>query len=319
VIITRYALLRLDFWSDGLRTIIDDVCFALGTGIVAVMVLKLISAAAQWYRDDLEPEKDRDSLEPFLVVLQRSAYALLLIVWISIVLSHFGINITALSAVLVLVVVVISLGARDVISDAITGFIILIDQPFRVGDVIAIEELNKWGDVVDIGTRVTRIRTREYQYVIVPNSKIGTSQVVNYTFPDPKYRVNSEIPVAYGSDFDQVRRVVEEAVRGVEGVVPDHPVEALFLDYGHSARRVQVRWWIDNMHQEWYIMDRVNEALETAFAEAGIEMPVTTRELIVQVDPETVKDLPRSTGEPNSPGKSAGPSSLSDEAKIGNG
>ena len=284
VFVVRYALLRLDFLSDGLRTLINDLCFTVGTLIILAMVLKLIRTAGQWYRDDLEPGQDKERLEPFLLVLQRLAYALVIIIWISIVLSHFGINVTVLSAVLVVVALVISLGAKDVISDAINGFVILLDQPFRAGDAIEIEELNKWGTVVDIGSRRTRIRTRDNQNVIVPNSKIGASQIVNYTFPDPQYRVRSTIPVAYGSDFEQVQRVVEEAVRGVEGVLPDKPVEALFLEYGHSARLVRVQWWIDDMLQEWYIMDRVNKALEIAFEQAGIEMPVTTRDFIVKVD-----------------------------------
>jgi len=176
--------------------------------------------------------------------------------------------------------------------------------------------MGKWGDVVDIGTRVTRIRTRDHRNVTIPNSKIGTSQVVNFTFPDPKFRVHSEIPVAYGSDFDQVRRVVEEAVRSVEGVLPDHPVDALFLDYGHSARQVQVRWWIDDMHQEWYIVDRVNEALEIAFAKEGIEMPVTTRDLAVRMQPGTGERLSLSGGDPE---LSARPLAASREPDEGDG
>jgi small-conductance mechanosensitive channel len=180
---------------------------------------------------------------------------------------------------------VISLGARDIISDAISGVIILLDEPFRVGDVIAVEELDKWGEVVDVGTRTTRIRTRDSRLVIVPNSKIGASQVINYTFPDNEYRVYSDILVAYGSDFDQVRRVAQGAVRSVQGVLPEEPVDVLFHEYGVSARIMRVRWWIDDMNQEKRIIDGVNEALEIAFDEAGIGMPVTTRNLIVQVDP----------------------------------
>jgi small-conductance mechanosensitive channel len=301
VFVIRYALLRLDFLGDGLRTFINDLCFTVGSAIVLAMILKLIRAAGQWYRKDIEPEKDKERLEPFLLVLQRLAYALAIIVWISIVLSHFGINVTALSAVLVVIALVISLGAKDVISDAINGFVILLDQPFRVGDAVGIEELDKWGDVVDIGTRRTRIRTRDNEYVIVPNSMIGASQIFNYTFPNPRYRVHSTIPVAYGSDFDQVQRVVEEAVRGVEGVLPDHPIEALFLEYRHSARLVRVQWWVDDMLQEWYIMDRVNKALEIAFGQAGIEMPVTTRDLIVKVDTES-EEVSRSYRESGLPG-----------------
>ena len=109
--------------------------------------------------------------------------------------------------------------------------------------------------------------------------------MINCTFPDPRYRVYSGIRVAYGSESDQVRRVVHDAVRGIDGVLPDQPVDVLFHEYGVTARVMRVRWWIDDMHEEKHITDRVHEALEIAFDKAEIEMPVTTRELVVRREP----------------------------------
>jgi small-conductance mechanosensitive channel len=289
IIFLHYALLRLDFLSDGLRTLINDIAFVIGLALIVALILKLIQFFGQQFRDKLDPGKDKERLEPMIMLLQRSGYGLVIIVGVSVCLSHFGLEVTALSVILILVAFVLSFSAKDIISDAITGFIILLDQPFRVGDVIEIEELNKWGEVVDIGTRTTRIVTRDNRFVIVPNSKIGDSQIINYTFPDPTFRVYSEILVPYGSDFDQVRHVAIAAVRTVEGVLPEAPVDVLFNEYGLSARKMRVRWWIDNMHREKRISDQVNEALEIAFAQAGIGMPVTTRSLIVQVEPETTE------------------------------
>ena len=194
-----------------------------------------------------------------------NACLLVLVIAVSIGLNHFGIQITILAGILVLGALVIGLGARDVIADAISGLIILMDQPFRVGDIIATEELGTWGKVIDIGTRTTRILTRDKRMAIVPNSRIGARQVINYTFPEPNYRVYSEIPVAYGSDLDRVRRVVHDAVRGIDGILPDQPVDVLFLEYGVSARVMRVRWWINDMYRERPIIAQVNEALEIAF------------------------------------------------------
>jgi small-conductance mechanosensitive channel len=134
--------------------------------------------------------------------------------------------------------------------------------------------------------------------------------VLNYTFPEPNYRVYSEIPVAYGSDLDRVRRVVDDAVRGIDGILPDQPVDVLFLEYGVSARVMRVRWWINDMYRERPIIAQVNEALEIAFEKAGIEMPVTTRDLIVRVEPETAERLSRSHGEPHTPGMPPAGSSM---------
>jgi small-conductance mechanosensitive channel len=66
-------------------------------------------------------------------------------------------------------------------------------------------------------------------------------------------------------------------------VLADQPVDVLFYEYGVSARRVRVRWWITNSHQEKHIIDRMNQALEIAFDQAGIVMPVTTRNLNVSM------------------------------------
>jgi MscS family membrane protein len=304
VLVLRYSVLRLDFWSDGLRTFLDDAFFVLGLLVILVTVLKLINFVASWYWDSLDPDKDKTRLEPIIVIIQRFAYGIVLIVGASAGLSHFGIQVTALAAALIVIALALSLGAKDLISDAISGFVILIDQPFRVGDVIGIEELNKWGDVVDIGTRTTRIRTRDNRLAIVPNSRISASQVINYTF-DPTYRVYIDLRVAYGSDFDRVRSAARDAVRGVEGVLLDQPVDVLFHEYGLSARTMRVRWWIADMHMEKLIIDRVNEALEIAFDKAGIEMPVTTRNLMVKVDSETVEQLSPSHGGTLSPGKTS--------------
>lgn len=76
-----------------------------------------------------------------------------------ILLSHYGVNVTALTAALGLSGLALALAARDTIADVISGLIILIDQPFRVGDRIEVEKVGTWGEVVEIGLRTTRIRT----------------------------------------------------------------------------------------------------------------------------------------------------------------
>jgi small-conductance mechanosensitive channel len=129
----------------------------------------------------------------------------------------------------------------------ISGIIILLDAPFRVGDRIEIQGLDTWGDVVDIGLRTTRIRTLDNRMVIVPNSNISKNQVVNYTYPDPRYRTQTEIGVAYGSDLRQVRELITESLRDIPGVIQDKPVDILFLEFGESAINLRVRWWMDRI------------------------------------------------------------------------
>ena len=98
--------------------------------------------------------------------------------------------------------------------------------------------------------------------------------------------MQTDVGVAYGSDFHQVRRVIKDAVCGVEGVLSDKPVDVLFLKFGDSARTMRVRWWIDTIHDEYPMLDQVNVALETALDEAGIDMPFHTYALNVKLEGE---------------------------------
>jgi len=159
----------------------------------------------------------------------------------------------------------------------------LSDQPFRAGDSILIKELDTWGDVLDIGTRTTRVRTQENRELIVPNSQIAKSPIVNYNYPDTNYRLQSDIRIAYGIDIDHVRQIAVEAVRSVTFVLADEPVDVLFIEFD-SARKVRVRWLIATFKDKWYALDEVNTALESAFDKAHIDMPPATYALHVHIE-----------------------------------
>jgi len=100
------------------------------------------------------------------------------------ILSHFNVDVTALLATLGLIGLALSLAAQDTLNDIINGVLIWLDRPFRIGDRIEIQGDKMWGDVIDIGTRSTRILLIDNTMVIVPNSVIGKNQVINYSYPD---------------------------------------------------------------------------------------------------------------------------------------
>jgi small-conductance mechanosensitive channel len=261
VLLTRYAITHLGFINDRLRTILDDAIFLLGLVVVTRIAFKLIHFSGQWYRDHLEPDKDRERLDAMVLMIQRVAGGLVLVLGGSIGLNHFGINIPVILALLLVIVLVIAIVSRGIVSDIFGGFLILIDQPFRVGDAVWIEALDTWGEVMDIGMRRTHIRTRDNGVVIVPNGKVIEGRVTNYSYPEPSYRAQIDIGVEYGAEFDEVRRIIQGALREVEGVLPDKPVDVLFVNFGEYARVVQVRWWVESMQHNKRVLDRVNIAI----------------------------------------------------------
>ena len=119
--------------------------------------------------------------------------------------------------------------------------------------------------------------------VIVPNSIISKSLVVNHAYPNTEYRIQIHIGVAYGTDLEFARKTLVDAVREVEGVMPHRPVEALFLEFGDSALIFRVRWWLETYVDTRRMFDRVNTAMYNALNGAGIEIPFPQQDLNVRL------------------------------------
>jgi small-conductance mechanosensitive channel len=280
----RLAVMRLGFIDVRLRTALDDIFFIASLGLLTLIVLKLIDCVIDWYRENLEPKKNQEKLDPVILLIRHGSSILVIITAVVIGLAHFGITSNVLNALLIIIVIGLLLIARDTISDVLNGFVILIDEPFRVGDAIRIEGWDEWGWVMEIGARTTRIRTRDNQLVIVPNASLVAGQVVNYTYPDPAIRMHTDFRLDYGSDLSQIRRVIEDTMRGTDEVLPDKPVQIRFRQFGESTRLIRVHWWISTCDKQFYMADRVNAALEAALAEAGFNISFTKYQVDLTTD-----------------------------------
>jgi small-conductance mechanosensitive channel len=257
------ATIRLDFISPGVKRILADVYFVLGLILATLIVWSLVDLAYGLYHQKAVKEGREEQLHPILLLLRRIASILVVSIAVYILFAHFGVNITALLAAFGIAGLALSLAAQDTLADAISGFIILADQPYRVG--------------------------------------ISKNQVVNYTFPDPRYRIQTHIGIDYGSDIEEVRELIVETVRQVEGVLPDRPVDSLYIEMGDTAMIFRVRWWIESYEDTRRMFDRVNTALQGVFDAHGIETPYPIHTMNLQVDKNTAANLSEAFRE-NSPG-----------------
>lgn len=275
----RFASTRLDLFSETAIVQLDNVYFIINAFIVFIILWRLTGNLTSWYVSEIAPQTESKLDEQIMPFLQRIIYIILIIVTVIILLDHFDIEVSGLVATLGISSFAIALAAQAALSDIISGFIIMIDRPYSIGDRIEILDLNTWGDVIDIGLRSTRVRTRDARMVIVPNSVIGKSLVVNYSYPDSQYRNQIEVGIAYGTDIEFARKIIVDAVKEVEGVLKDHKVEALFLQFGDSALIFRVRWWLESYVDTRRMFDRVNTAIYNALNEAGIKIPFPQRDV----------------------------------------
>ncbi len=274
--VAQYSLARLDFLDTKVQLTLVDAYFVLYLVILYVLASRVISKMAAWLIT-VSSKGEENLGKQLLPFLTRVMLLVATLIAGIILLGHFNVEVGGLVATLGIGSLAIALAAQETLSDTIAGFVIMLDKPFRIGDRIEMLELGTWGDVMDIGMRSTRIRTRDNRMAIIPNSVIGKSLVVNHSYPDKNYRLEIEIGVAYGSDLEKVRKVLTDAVRKVEGVMQELPVEALFLSFGEFSLVFRVRWWLDSFVDTRRMFDRVNTSMYEALSASEIELPFPQR------------------------------------------
>lgn len=291
VFVLQFAIGRLDFLGSLFTLDLTDIYFVAYFSIFFLLAWRATSTLTSWYQEDVSKNRNAELAKQLMPFVSRVLLILLTILGGIILFDHFNIEASGLVATLGIGSLAIALAAQAALSDTISGFIIMIDRPYRIGDRIEILELGTWGDVMDIGLRSTRIRTRDNRMAVVPNSLIAKNMVVNHSYPDDKFRLQIELGIAYGTDLEFARKTMVEAVEKVDGVLKDRPVEALFLQFGESALTFRVRWWLDSYVDTRRMFDRVNTAIYNALNEARIKMPYPQRDVNFKIGKEQRKNI----------------------------
>jgi MscS family membrane protein len=279
------------FQNERAVDLFSDLAFLAYLGLATVTVWQLVDRAIDLYADRIAAEGQAATVEKLRPIMRRWARVLILVFGILVGLGRLQVGFSVPTLLVILLGLTVGLAARDTLSDIIAGFFILIDQPFRVGDRVEVEGVETWADVVRIGLRTSALRTRHNVEIVVPNSTIGNNQVINYSYPDSRYRLQTYVDIAFGTDVERARQVMIDAVRQADFVLPGEPVEALYAEIGKSGMVFRVRWWID-FYRDWErAYDCVHTALRNALKEATIESPYPSQSLHVQVDDRTLAEV----------------------------
>ena len=163
---------------------------------------------------------------------------------------------------------------RDILQNFLAGILILLTQPFRIGDQIVVEGYE--GTVEEIQTRATFLKTYDGRRVVIPNADLFTNSVtVNTAFPHR--RIEQTVGIGYGDDIATARRLIVEAMRETDGVLADPAPDAIVVGFGASSVDLRARWWVEPPQKisALNVQDRVLEAIKRRLNENGIDLPCT--------------------------------------------
>jgi small-conductance mechanosensitive channel len=196
-------------------------------------------------------------------------------------LQSLGVNLSSLVVFGGAVGVGVGLGLQNLVSNFVSGLILLIEQPIRIGD--RIETKDTFGDVVRIAARSTWIRTNDNVVIIVPNNEFINNSVTNWTANDPNVRISIPVGVGYNSDPERVRELLLRAAADHPDVLPDPKPDVIFSEYGDNSLNFVLRvWTCTRAHTPVILKSDLYFALFKVFADNGIELPFPQRDLHIR-------------------------------------
>ena len=174
-------------------------------------------------------------------------------------------------------------GLQEIFANFVSGLIIFIEQPVRVGDIVTLGDVT--GSVTRIRIRATTITNWDRKEYIVPNREFITGRLLNWTLSDQTNRVVVEVGVAYGSDISQVREIILQAARDNEEVLDDPSPVVTFEAFGDSSLNFVLRCFLPTLENRLATIHDLHAAINDRFREAEIEIPFPQRDLNVRQVP----------------------------------
>jgi len=289
--------------TDDIRTILESASlpvveislWKVFTAIVSVGVLLWIALKLGTILD--QRIQGIDDLTPSLrVLLGKITRISLMIFAVLLGMQFLNINLTALTVLSGAVGVGIGFGLQKVVSNFISGIIILMDQSIKPGDTITLGETFGW--IRELRARFVSVITRDGREYLIPNEDFITTQVVNWSFSNKYVRLDVPFGVSYESDPHEVIRLAKEATSAIERVDSTyHPPVCWMTEFGDSSINFLLRFWINDPQRGLTnIRGTVMLALWDAFKEHDIKIPFPHREVIMRT-PVTVESSEAKQGQ----------------------
>lgn len=176
-------------------------------------------------------------------------------------------------------------GLQEIFANLVSGLIILVERPIRVGDIVSVGDVT--GTITRMQMRATTVTDYDRRELIVPNKKFITDNVINWTLSDPISRVVLPVGVAYGTDVNRVRRILLRIAAECPYVLDDPPPNTLFKGFGDSTLNVQLMVFIPERSVYVDVVNELNSAIAREFASAKIS--IAFPQLDLHLDPENFR------------------------------
>lgn len=270
--------------AEQVQEMIDGFIRALPHILIALIVFFIFSLIGITVRALIQRGSNRYGRRPNLgIVLGRLAQWSILLLGLVLAMVIVFPSFTAAQLVQLLGIgsVAIGFAFRDILQNFMSGLILLIGEPFRIGDQIVVNGFE--GTVEDVQTRDTSIRTYDGRKILVPNAYFLTNIVTVNTAFDMR-RIEYDIGIGYDDDVAHARHVILETLSSLDGILADPAPEVLVVGLGEYSVNLRARWWIQPPRRADMVETRnqILRALTVSLRANGVQIPYPIQQVIIQ-------------------------------------
>lgn len=287
IVLWTGAILNIFGGLDDFLNLLSETTFTFGTttisilGIITGVTTMVVLIYAALFLSGIIDNKLREAptVTPSArVLLSKLSRIVLVVLAFLFAISSMGIDLTALAVFGGAIGVGLGFGLQKVVSNFISGVILLLDKSIKPGDVIEIS--GTYGRINKLAARYTSVISRDGREHLVPNEDIITQPVINWTFSDKKVRRHLPVNVAYSSDLEQAMGLMMEAANESTRVIKNPEPRVLIKGFGDNGVDLELRMWIrDSENGVSNIASDVYLTIWNKFNEAGVEFPFPQRDI----------------------------------------
>jgi small-conductance mechanosensitive channel len=281
IMLGAYLAIRSLPLHEKLVVVFSGALYIILVLIVFNLIYHALDELMQWYIVSRQDSSGALLSQHMMPIAEKIVMLFLLATALIVILKHFNYDIFSLVTALGIGSLAIGMAAKDTLAHMISGFTLMLDRPFRIGDRIQLSN-GQSGDVTDIGLRSTKIRTMDNMLLVIPNSDLCNTMLVNQAFPDRRAKGRINVGVAYGSDVERVKALLVATALEVGDVLHDPAPEAYFVSFGDSALNMSLFFWVEEYGGLFAAIDKVNSLLIRRFDENGIEIPFPVRTVKIE-------------------------------------
>lgn len=278
-----FAFHSLGVQNEGIIATVNTLLSILVTGIVALIIIRFVDVVIKEIIHPLTSKTDTTLDDQLIPIIRKGSKALIAIFALMVVMDTLGFDITALIAGLGVGGLALAFAARESIANLFGGISLILDKTIRVGDKIELES-GVVGVVAEIGLRSTRIRSYDNEEIIVPNAQIANSRIKNYARPEKRTRSKVEFTTVYGSDVDEVKKVVLEEIKKNEVVLEDPKPNVIFYEMADFSLKFKAYFWVKDFKQVWKTKLALTQAIYNRLNKEGIGIPFPTQTIYLKKD-----------------------------------